>query len=181
MAAGKKIRADASRDQCRLSGLLLPLGSGPARQCIVQEVRALAVDAPVVRVVLDALVPDQIEIALAGGGPSGAGEPSARAPVGASRGARPLRGRACPASVPPAEPENRLVARSGVGREAACRRDGRAAACVLARARAACDWPGGTHGATNARREPAADLECGHHVGSRSQAHSAICHPRSRS
>ena len=49
----------------RLPGLLLPVRSRSARRRAVPEVRALPVDALVERLLLDALVPDQIAIAIA--------------------------------------------------------------------------------------------------------------------
>jgi hypothetical protein len=108
-------------------------------------------------------VPDQIEIALAAAGHL---EQESRQleHQWASRGARRY------------EAERARRQHHAAAREPSCRPLGfgkkscvssrrPAAACALARARVACDWPGGTRRVTNARREPAADLE-GHHVGS---------------
>ncbi|NOJ50926.1 hypothetical protein [Bradyrhizobium archetypum] len=140
----------------------------------------MAVDALIERVVLDTLVPDQIEIAIAAAGQL---EQESRQLEGqwvlrveraryeAERARR---------QYDAVEPENRLVARS---LEQAWEEKLRVVEAVeqeharWAHARAASDWPGGTCRATSARREPAADLERGHHDGSRSQAYSAICHP----
>ncbi|WP_247822303.1 zinc ribbon domain-containing protein [Bradyrhizobium sp. 187] len=146
---------------------------------LCQELRASAVDALVQRVVLDALLPDQDEIALAAASQLAQDSRQLerqwalrveRARYEAERARR---------QYDAAEPENRLMARS---LERAREEKLRAVEAVeqeharLARATAASDWPGGTRRATSTRREPAAHLESGHHVGSRSQAHSAICH-----
>lgn len=150
---------------------------------LCQEVRALAVDALVERVVLDALVPDQIEIALAAAGQLEQESRQLerqwmlrveRARYEAERARR---------QYDAVEPENRLVARllERAWEEKLPVVEAVEQQHALALTRAASDWPGGTRRTTSARREPATDLERGHHVGSRSQAHSAICHPRSGS
>ena len=149
---------------------------------LCQEVRALPVDALVERVLLDALAPDQIAIALAAMGQLEEESRQLERQWTLRRERARYEAERARRQYDAVEPENRLVARS---LERAWEDKLRAVEAIeqeYARWRSEDPLVIGAaeRAGCKAGREPAANLARRHYVGGRPEAHSALCRARSR-